>query len=89
MNLEHAKGLSLYCLAITTPNLLSTKLGIICTFPRPTLKPTHGVRHTDSPNPTTHSIMKAQDAKKEKKKAPQKTAKEKKLAKQQNRVKRD
>jgi len=33
--------------------------------------------------------MKAQDAKKEKKKAPQKTAKEKKLAKQENRSKRD
>ncbi len=32
--------------------------------------------------------MKAQDAKKEKKKAPQKTAKEKKLAKQEKKAKR-
>jgi hypothetical protein len=33
--------------------------------------------------------MKAQDAKKEKKKAPQKTLKEKKLAKQEKKAKRD
>ena len=38
---------------------------------------------------TRDTTMKAQDAKKEKKKLPQKTAKEKKLAKQEKRSKRD
>ena len=52
-----------------------------------TLKPRHAVAFVGG-EPHSHSItMKAQDAKKEKKKAPQKTAKEKKLAKQEKKAK--